>query len=161
MARPNRNASPTSIVSEKRTFFVTSKTYMGQCLLQTERNALLLIDVLRSYMAGRKFEVDDFVVMPDHLHLLFTLGSGMSVERAMGLVKGRFSYRMKKEHGYLGEVWQPGFSDERVSDPESFERHREYIAQNPVKAGLAKSVEEYPYCYRYLVKKKAAGAKAH
>jgi hypothetical protein len=39
-------------------------------------------------------------------------------------------------------------------------RHREYIAANPVKAGLADSPEEYPYCFTYLAKRKAAGAEA-
>jgi hypothetical protein len=39
-------------------------------------------------------------------------------------------------------------------------QHREYIAANPRRAGLADSAEEYPYCFLYLAKKKAAGAKA-
>src|ERR1035438_823986 len=63
-------------------------------------------DVLRSYVAARKFRLHDFVVMPDHLHLLVTVGDGMTVERAMQLVKGGFSYRLKKECGHWGEVWQ-------------------------------------------------------
>src|ERR1035438_6090308 len=40
----------------------------GRDLLQSERNAMLMIDVLRSYVAARKFRLHDFVVMPDHLH---------------------------------------------------------------------------------------------
>ena len=38
---------------------------------------------------------------------------------------------------------------------ESFERHREYIAQNPVKAGLVASADQFPFCFRYLAKRKA------
>ena len=37
----------------------------------------------------------------------------------------------------------------------SFEAHRKYIAQNPVKAGLAATADEFPFCFRYLAKKKA------
>lgn len=59
-------------------------------------------------------------------------------------MKGNFSYRAKKELGYQFEIWQPGFSDERVWDRESFLRHRSYIDNNPVKAGLADSPENYP-----------------
>jgi len=102
----------------------------------------------------------DFVVMPDHVHLLLTVGSEMTVERVMQFIKGGFSYRLKKEFGYSGEVWQRGFSEVRVQDKQSFLRHREYIMQNPVKAGLADSPEEFPYCFTYLAKLKAAGAKA-
>ena len=119
-----------------------------------------MIDVLRSYVAAKKFRLHDFVIMPDHLHLLLTVGEGMTIEGAMQFVKGGFSYRVRKEHGYWGEVWQRGFSESRIEDRESFVRHREYIAANPVKAGLADSPEEYPYCFTYLAKRKTAGAKA-
>ncbi len=43
-----------------------------------------------------------------------------------------------------------------MRQPENIARHREYIAQNPVKAGLAESPGQYPYCYGYLAKKKAS-----
>ena len=121
---------------------------------------MLLIDVLRSNAAARKFIVHDFVVMPDHLHLLITVGREMTVEKAMKLIKGGFSYRLKHELQFQGEVWQRGFSESRADDEKSFSSCREYIAQNPVKAGLADSPGQYPYCYSYLVGKKEAGAKA-
>ena len=155
MAKPSRNASPDAIARPARTFFTTTKTHMGRRLLQSERNATLLIDVLRSYVAERKFQLRDFVVMPDHLHLLITVEDDMTIEKAMQLIKGRYSYLLKKEHGYLGEVWQRGFSEVRADSAESMQAHREYIARNPVKAGLAASAEEYPYCFVYLAKKKA------
>jgi len=128
---------------------------MGRRLLQSERNAQLLIDVLRSLVAERKFELHDFVIMPDHLHLLFTVHDEMTIEKAMQLVKGRFSHRLSHEFGYKGEVWQRGFTEEQVMNRESFEKHREYVAQNPVKAGIVASADEFPFCFRYLVKRKA------
>ncbi len=155
MARPGRNASPEDILRPARTFFVTTKSSMGCHLLQSERNATLLIDVLRSLVAEKKFELHDFVIMPDHLHLLLTVGEGMTIEKAMQLIKGRFSFRLKKEFGYLGEVWQRGFSEVQVLGRESFEAHSAYIAANPIKAGLVRSAEDYPFCFASLAKKKA------
>ncbi len=154
MARPTRNAPRANPLSTVRTFFATTKTNGGRRLLQSERNATLFIDVLRSYMAAGKFEVRDFVVMPDHVHLLLTVRDEMTVEKAMQLIKGRFSYRLKRECGYIGEDWQVGFSEWRANDAESFERYRMYIAQNPVKAGLAARPGEYKYCYGYLTDQK-------
>ena len=87
---------------------------MGRSLLQSERNATLFIDVLRSYVAAGKFQIHDFVVMPDHVHLLMTVGEDMAIEKAVQFIKGGFSYRLKKESGYSGEVWQRGFSDLRI-----------------------------------------------
>ncbi len=83
----------------------------------------------------------------------------MTIERAMQLVKGEFSYRLKKETGYSGEVWQRGFSEVWAESRESFEQHREYIRQNPVKAGLVASAEEYPYSFVYLAKQRQQGLK--
>lgn len=154
MARPVRNAAQENALSSSRTFFATTKTHAGRRLLQSERNANLLIDVLRSYMAAGRFVVHDFVIIPDHIHLLLTVHEDMTIEKAMQLIKGGFSYRLKHECGYLGEVWQIGFSESRADDAASFEQHRAYIAQNPVKAGLAERPIEYPYCYTYQAAQK-------
>ena len=80
------------VLSPSRTFFVTTKTSMGRALLQSERNATLLIDVLPSYVAARKFRLHDFVEMPDHVHLLIRVGGDMTIERAMQFIKGRFPF---------------------------------------------------------------------
>jgi putative transposase len=154
MARPSRNSASESILNPARTFFATTKSAMGKRLLQSERNAGLLIDVLRSLVAEKKFDLHDFVVMPDHLHLLMTVGEDMTIEKAMQLVKGRFSFRLKKEFGFSGEVWQRGFSELQVMDEGSFAAHRAYIAENPVKAGLVERAEDYPFCYGSLARKK-------
>jgi putative transposase len=159
MAHPAKNACPEKVLSSARVFFVTTKTSMARRLLQSERNAMLLIDVLRSNVATGKFQLHDFVIMPDHVHLLMTLPGDVTIERAMQLIKGGFSYRLKRDFGYQGEVWQRGFSEVRIRDGQSFLQHRAYIVQNPVKAGLADSAEQWPYCYSYLAKKKAQGLK--
>jgi hypothetical protein len=78
----------------------------------------------------------------------------------MQLIKGSFSFRAGKELGFHGEIWQRGYSDEQVLDERSFQQHREYIGNNPVKAGLASRPEEYPFGTAYLKKQKSAGAKA-
>jgi hypothetical protein len=46
---------------------------------------------------------------------------------------------------YLGEIWQPSFMDRRVRDSQEYQNFRDYIHQNPVKAGLAASPEEFAH----------------
>jgi putative transposase len=122
--------------------------------------AALFIEVLRNYMRAGKMTVHDFVIMPNHVHILMTVPGEMSLEKAMQLIKGGFSFRANKELGFRGEVWQRGYSDVRILDDQSFRRHREYIENNPVKAGLSNSPEEYPFGTACLKKKKHAGAEA-
>ena len=50
----------------------------------------LLIDVLRSYVREKKFSVHDFVVMPNHVHILLTVPGEVTIEKAMQLIKGIF-----------------------------------------------------------------------
>lgn len=122
--------------------------------------AELLVEVLRSCVRAMRFIIHDFVIMPNHLHVLMTLPGDLSVEKAMQFIKGRFSFRAGRELGFRGEIWQRGFSDVRITDEASFKQHRSYIERNPIKAGLASAVDEYPYGSAYLKKLKKPGAKA-
>jgi REP element-mobilizing transposase RayT len=47
--------------------------------------------------------------MPDHVHLLLTLDRDVSIEKAMQLIKGGYSYRLRKELGYAGETGSGDF----------------------------------------------------
>jgi len=143
-----------AFLTPSRIFFATTKTSMSKRLLQSERNANLLIDVLRSLVAEHRFKLHDFVIMPDHVHLLIEVANDMTIERAMQLIKGRFSHRLSHEFGYKGEVWQRGFTEVQVMNKLALGAHRAYIAENPVKAGLATSAAEYPFCFSSLARKK-------
>jgi len=63
----------------------------------------------------------------------------------MQLIKGGFSYRVKKELGSNSEIWERGYVDHRIRDLNDYERHVTYIRQNPVEAHLATAEEKYPY----------------
>jgi putative transposase len=107
MAKPSRNTDPSQIQDGQRTFFVTSKTILGRSILQPERMASLFIDVLRSYAAAKKFRLHDFVVMPNHFHLLLTLNKDMTVEKAAQLVKGISLFAQKRNWGLNAKSGSP------------------------------------------------------
>src|SRR5215470_8109838 len=157
MSKPKKHSAEKSLRVFLRTFFVSTKSVQGRALLQSDRHATLLIDTMRSYVDAGKFVIHDFVVMPNHLHVLMTLDNMMSIERAMQLIKGGFSYRVRKELGYQGEVWQRGYSEVRIKGRGGFLKHRDYIDQNPIRDGLAKAADEYPYGSAYLKKQKRRG----
>jgi len=125
------------------TYFITASTFQRQSLFQSERLALPFLDTLLQYRLKRKYLLHEFVIMPNHFHLLIT--PTLTLEKALQFIKGGFSYRAKKELGFAGEVWQPSYYDHRVRDIEEYFNFRYYIRQNPVKRGLAKTPDEYPY----------------
>ena len=68
-----------------------------------------------------------------------------SVEKAVQLIKGGFSFRAKKELKWSGDIWQQGFTDHRIRDEEDWVHHLEYIRMNPVRASLADAPASYPF----------------
>jgi putative transposase len=160
MAKPSRPSDPNDAKGQSRTFFVTTRTAGSRSLFQTSRMAELLIDVFRHYVRSGKFQIHDFVVMPNHVHILLTIPGDENLERGMQLIKGGFSYRAKRELGFQGEIWQRGFSDVRIIDDLSRRQHRAYIDNNPVKAGLASVPADYPYGTACLMMRKQSRAKA-
>jgi REP-associated tyrosine transposase len=105
--------------------------------------AQLLIDVLYHYRGQKKYLLLEFVVMQNHFHLLITPGE--TLERALQLVKGGFSFRAKRELGFGGEIWQTSYYDRRVRDMGEYEKMRDYIRENPVRAGFVAWAEDYQY----------------
>ena len=160
MSKPSRPSLPDNKFGVSRTFFVTTRTAGGRPLLQTEKMAVLFINVLRSYMKAGRFTVHDFVVMPNHIHLLITVPRDATIEQAMHLIKGNFSFRAHRDLGFSSEIWQRGFSDVQIRDEQSFVEHRAYIEMNPVQAALSSSPEMCPFGTAYLKKMKCSGAQA-
>lgn len=124
------------------TYFVTTQTWERRELFRTEELAQLLIDTIVDYRDRGKFHSHEFVIMPNHLHLLIT-PSGIALERAVQFIKGGFSHAVAETGRKSLEIWQKGFTDHRVRDAEDYQRHREYLYENPVHAGLCSNSSEY------------------
>jgi putative transposase len=123
----------------KSAYFVSTQTARRQPLFRHERWARLLAETILHYR-DTGYGLHAYVIMPDHVHLL--IAPKDSVERAVQLIKGGFSFRAKREIGWKFDIWQPGFSDHRILDEEDWRNHLDYIRQNPVKAKLAR---DYPF----------------
>jgi putative transposase len=129
--------------NSEQTYFVTSSTWERRSLFRTHAFAELFAEVLGQYR-GSSYLLHEFVLMPDHFHLLITPNEAL--ERSVQKIKGGFSFRVKKELGSNAEIWQRGFSDHRIRDWEDYRQHREYIHSNPARAGLSGDAKKYAYC---------------
>lgn len=145
MAIPSRHSDPRRISAGARSFFVTSSTWGKRSLLQSERAASLLIEVLYEYRKRGKYLLHEFVIMPDHFHILITVGPELSIERAVQFVKGGFAFRAGKQLGLRAPIWQRGFSDIRVLTVAQLEGIRHYIRSNPVTRHLAERPNDFLY----------------
>jgi putative transposase len=139
----------TRLISPPGTYFVTFSTWQRRRVFVVEPFARLFLKTLYGYKRQGRFQLHAFVLMPDHVHLLFTPALDITLERAMQFVKGGYSYRVRKELGRACEIWQRGFTDHRVRDESDFQFHCNYIHGNPVTDRLVENPCEYRYCAAY------------
>jgi REP-associated tyrosine transposase len=132
-----------------RTIFVTFRK------LNREPFAASARDVILQHCRhddGKRYILHAAIVMPDHVHLLLTpmrdpAGWPYAPPTILKLIKGVSARIVNKLLGSSGPVWQDESFDHVLRSEESFEEKLEYIRQNPVRAGLVRSVEEYPWLW--------------
>src|SRR5437667_1175910 len=113
----------------ERTFFVTTVTWKRTPIFR-QHASQLMVDVLKHHAEQGKFVLHEFVIMPDHLHLLLTPAKDISLERYENPPLITCSARLGKKHG---PVWQESFSNHHVRDEGDYLRHAEYIRLNPAR----------------------------
>jgi putative transposase len=126
------------------TYFVTTQTWQRRRLFDCDELARLLLDTIYRYRSQSKFLLHEFVIMPDHLHLILTPNE-ITLDRAMQLIKGGYSHAVGLTGRSKLEIWQPGYADHRIRDYDDYIRHRDYIHLNPVRAHLCEGARDYPW----------------
>jgi putative transposase len=127
------------------TYFVTTKTWQSHAILQVPLHAEIVLECVLRHQEAGAYLLHEFVVMPNHLHLLMTLAGNASLEKAMQLIKGGSSHEIHKRNGSKFPIWQSGFHEESVRDILDFQVKAKYIHENAVHARLAENPADYPY----------------
>jgi putative transposase len=139
MSTPQHRTLPGS------SYFVTTKCWRGRSVFQVPENAEILIESLMHYRDLHAYLLHEFVVMPDHVHLMLTPSSTTSLEKAIQLIKGGCSHRIHKQRNQKMEIWQVGFYDWTIRDYNDWQTKVEYVHQNPVRARLVEKPQDWPY----------------
>ena len=137
-----------------RTYFVSSATWERRELFRVPVAAELLVERILACRDKGAYRLHEFVVMPNHFHLLITPSEKTSLEKAIQLVKGGFSHEFHKERESHMEIWQVGFHDWTIRDGEDYSAKVRYIQMNPVQARLVERPEDWPFgsaCGKYLL----------
>ena len=126
-------------------------TGYGSCLLRRPEAAELVVENWRHFH-GKRYDLLAYVVMPTHCHVLIRVFSGFPLGRIVqswktftGRRLGAMAPDVFRETG--GRVWQRGYWDRAIRNEEHFRNALDYIVNNPVKAGLVKTVEEWPWSF--------------
>jgi REP element-mobilizing transposase RayT len=125
-------------------YFVTFNTYKRSLLLAQPKVHVAFRDFcVRA--EDRGVAVGRYVLMPDHVHLfVFNPEHDITLEKwvqSLRSVLGKSLFEL----GFSKPHWQEGFFDHLLRSSESYSEKWEYVRMNPVRAGLSKTPEEWPY----------------
>ncbi|MGW8256245.1 MAG: transposase [Thermoguttaceae bacterium] len=107
----------------------------GRCVLRRPKLAQIVAESLQHF-DGDRYVLDDFVVMPNHVHLLVAFPSDEAQLTQCDSWKHYTAARINRELGRRGRFWQEDGFDHLVRSAEQFEHFRRYLADNPLRAGL-------------------------
>ncbi|MDB5971564.1 MAG: transposase [Hydrocarboniphaga sp.] len=135
-----------------------------------DRSSQLLIEKIsalresvRLVKSRHPLEIDAWVVLPDHLHAVWTLPPGdADYSLRWALIKAGFSRCVESgepigaSRAKKGErgIWQRRFWEHQIRDDKDFARHIDYVHINPVKHGYIQRAADWPHStiHRYIRK---------
>ena len=138
------------------TYFFTVVTYQRRPILTTEKGRDALHQAISTVRAGRPFDIKATVLLPDHIHVIWTLPSGDNdFSTRWRRIKGAFTRLYIETDGCDGSttnsrtirgersIWQRRFWEHTCHDEKDLKRCVDYIHWNPVKHGLVQRVRDY------------------
>jgi len=108
---------------------------LGECVLGQPVLARIVADSLKHF-DGQRYELTDFVVMPNHVHLLAAFPDEEQMLKQCDSWKHFTAAQVNRHLQRKGRFWQQDGFDHLVRSEEQFEHLKLYIAENPAKAGL-------------------------
>ena len=138
------------IEKDDRPHFITFDTYQRWHLPPLARDIALRHCL---HDNGSKMQLHVAVIMPDHVHLIFTplrseTNETYSFEEIVGAIKGASAHYINRALKRTGTVWQDESFDHVLRSQESLDRKIQYVCENPVRKGLARRPEDYKWLWK-------------
>jgi len=109
----------------------------GDCVLKQPGLAAIVADSLLHF-EGDRYDLLDFVVMPNHVHVLAAFPDKTAMLEQCATWKHYTATQINRQMGTKGRFWQQDAFDHLVRHEAQFRRLQRYLAENPVKARLGK-----------------------
>jgi putative transposase len=125
-------------------YFVTFCTHSRAKRLASDAVHAALVEFGKRAERDHGIAIGRYVIMPDHIHLFVRGGFDFVLGRWVGLLK----QVLAKASGHSksrGQTWQEGFFDHVLRNDESYQQKWIYVRDNPVRARLAESSDDWPY----------------
>lgn len=125
-----------------RIYLITFVTLSRETLFTKLRPARL---VITSLMKSKSAETLCFVIMPDHVHWMLQLRPHGELSSTIRTAKSSSARQINRFLSRGGPVWQNGYHDHALRREENIREAARYIVANPLRAGLVRSLSQYPH----------------
>src|SRR5881398_3273705 len=121
-------------------------TFKRRAILASKEVAAILVDEWRNARDRHGWAIGRYVIMPDHVHFFCSAELGAKpLPIFMQRWKEWSSKRISRELKLSGRLWQEEFFDHILRSSESYSQKWNYVQENPVRAGLVKSSDRWPW----------------
>ena len=128
----------------QQAYLITTNTVRRQPLFHDFWSGREVVLVMKSLHDHGLLHSHAYVLMPDHLHWLFTLRCE-ELSSVIRQFKSRSARAVNRRSQTSGQLWQQGFHDHAIRYDESIIHAARYIVANPLRAKLVKTINDYPH----------------
>jgi len=125
-------------------YHVTSRTNDKIRVFENRLGQKIMLIVLEEAVEKFRFRLENFCVMPTHIHLLIRPEEEPNLSIIMQWIKTRLAKRWNCLNGSKDHIWGSRYFSRVIKDQDDFEAVMDYIDQNPVKEGLAATPADWP-----------------
>jgi putative transposase len=127
-------------------YFITTCTLAHRPILATSEVAAIVSDEWHGAHDRHGWAIGRYVIMPDHVHFFCRAElDSKALPMFMQKWKEWTGKRMARELKVIGRVWQDEFFNHVLRSHESYSQKWNYVRENPVRAGLVKNWEDWPF----------------
>jgi REP-associated tyrosine transposase len=130
-------------------FFITFCTYGRRKLLTSDRIHAAFLAFAADAYTKHNVAVGRYVIMPEHIHLFVRGPDNFRLGPWVGMLKQTLAKHIALTA--TSPIWQRGFFDHVLRSDEGYAQKWNYVRENPVRAGLVKSPDDWPYSGELVV----------
>ncbi len=124
--------------------FVSIHAAPRRAMFATAACASVILDCVQTGCEIHHLDLIAYCVMPDHIHVVIFTKDGCDVEKYLKGLKWATS-RQLHTMGVVGDIWQRSYWDRHHRDDDDVRTMIEYVLDNPVRQGLCRTRDEWPY----------------
>lgn len=133
------------ILQPDASYHITARANHRELLMEPGSVKEMFLNVVAAAKKRFSFRLDNFVVMDNHFHFLLQPFDGANLSEIMKWILQTFAIRYNRANGLWGHFWGSRFFSWIVPSAEAFLRAFRYLDENPVRAGLVETAEDWPW----------------